>query len=105
MNMGMGSPASGMEKPKSEFRNLVEGLLKESNLFPVVTIPSGSEEKMSVIEAVENNELMLYIELAGETDERLDAVHCLVTINDELEKPDPDHEFVEQTIEQLKEYL
>lgn len=105
MNMGMGSPASGMEKPKNEFRGLVEGLLKGSDIFPVISV-GDKGEKMSVIDALEKNELSLYVDYSGNSsDKKLDAVHCLVAIYDELKKPDPDHEFVEQTIEQLKEYL
>ena len=98
------------------FRQLVESLLKKSNQFSdFITSRNlearSAEEKNNIennrtkiIKAIENNELSEFI---GEnaSDKTLDAVSCLTSIYDELGKDKPDEEFIEKTVEQLKEYL
>ncbi len=110
MNMNFGMGGEGLEMPmeeKKNFRQAVGNLLENSELFPVVAIPgSVTGEKMSVIDALEKNELMIYLELSGsKSDKKLDAVSCLTAIYDELEREKPDQDFIDGTIEQLKEFL
>lgn len=101
--MTFGEPKFEVKKP-TEFRLLVEDLVKNSYLFGEWVNPVDPDEKMSVLDAIEKNELSLYM---GEraNDRELDAVNCLTAIYDELKKSSPDNDFIEETVEQLKEYL
>jgi len=110
----------GIER-KPNFRNLVKDLLTESNLFQVSSPRAtlGGEytetekqamekERTEIIEAIEKNDLSFYIEKnfsKNPSNKVIDAVHCLTTIHDELEKESPDENFISDTVEQLKEYL
>ena|SRR3989344_1301065 len=91
----------GMEGPQN-FRGLVGNLVEGSDLFPIKTI--GKNEQMTILDAIENNEVSLYVPERAD-DKMLDAVHCLVTIYDELKKQEPDQDFITSTVKQLKEYL
>lgn len=101
------------------FRLLVEDLLKKSYLFqktpPKAMMFSTDEEKkamekameterVGIIKAIENNILSSFVPRNAD-DKTLDAVSCLTSIYDELGKDEPDKKFIEQTVEQLKEYL
>lgn len=88
----------------SRFRQLVEGLVDKSEVLDDWTNPTKPEETMSILDAIEKNELSLY---AGErtSDKELDAINCLTAIYDELKEEEPDEEFIKETVEQLKEYL
>ena len=103
------------------FRSLVEGLLKESDLFPT-SQPRATllaehtdeekramkDEKTAVLTAIENNDLTSFVaaKFGGEpNDTVMDAIRCLTAIYDELKKAEPDENFVRETVEQLKEYL
>ena len=102
--MKIGEPKFETKQP-TEFRTLVEDLLKDSKLLEDWINPrEGSNEKMSVIDAIEKNELPFY---AGNyrSDRELDAINCLTAIYDELKKSDPNNNFIEETVAQLREYL
>lgn len=96
MDMG----PTGMEK-KSMLRDLVGDLIKDNPKFGKKKI--GSTE-MDVIDAIEANEVTFYLH-TNPGDDFIDAIHCLHAIHGELEKNNPDEDFIERTIEQLKEYL
>jgi len=101
--MVIGEPKFEMKQP-TEFRELVESLVEGSGLFKDWVNPTNPDEKMSVLDAIEKNELSLYMgERASE--QKIDAVRCLTAIYDELKKSGPDSDFIEQTVERLKEYL
>jgi len=91
---------TGMES-FSSFRGLVGHLVENSDLFPVKKV---GEEQMSILDAIEKNEITLYVPERA-SDKMLDAVHCLISIHEELEKEEPDQNFIESTVERLKEYL
>ena len=95
----------GLERkdPRNQrFESLVKSLVAGSSTLPAKSL--GPDTKLGIIEAIERNEVTLYVsDSAG--DRVLDAVHCLTAIYDELGKDEPDEDFVEQTVEQLKEYL
>jgi hypothetical protein len=55
-----------------------------------------------ILDAIEQNKLSLY-RIVG--DREHNAVDCLISIYDELAKEEPKEDFIEQTIERLKEYL
>jgi hypothetical protein len=117
--MAIGEPKFEANQP-TRFRQLVEELLSESNLFQSSQQRAWSsgeyddfvkklkeekkEERTKIIEAIEKNELSSYL---GErpSDQQSDAANCLVAIYDEMKKPNPDEAFIEQTVAQLKEYL
>ena len=92
----------GGEKPKLEkspnkesqnatFRGLVGNLFTEDAIFG-----------RDILDAIEQNRLSSY-PIHG--DRQRDAVECLIHIYDELAKEEPEEDFIEQTVEQLKEYL
>ena len=86
------------------FRQLVEDLVDKSETLSVWVNPTNSDDKMTVIEAIEKNDVSTYTgQYAG--DKKLDAIHCLTSIYDELGKDKPDEEFIEETVKTLKQYL
>lgn len=96
------TPRESRGEKNQRFESLVESLVKGSSLFPEKQITP--DEKLDIVKAIENNEITLYLgNHAG--DRILDAVHCLTAIYDELGKDEPDEDFLNQTVEQLKEYL
>jgi len=88
----------------SRFRQLVEDLVDKSETLRDWINPINPEETMSVLDAIEKNELSLY---GGRStwDKKIDAMNCLTKIYDELKKENPDEEFIKETVERLKEYL
>jgi hypothetical protein len=91
-------------KKTTEFRQLVGSLVESSDLFEEWVSPVNPSDKMSIIDAIENNRIT---DFTGEyiSDKKHDAINCLIAIHDELEKTDTDEDFIEQTVAQLKEYL
>ncbi len=98
-----GEPKFEMKQP-NEFRDLVEDLVKNSETLKdrVISI-GGIEEKINILDAIEGKGLTDYAD--GADDKTLDAIHCLMAIYDELKKDEPDDDFIEETVERLKEYL
>ena len=98
------------QEPKFEmsrdvrFRQLVENLIEQSGTFEIWTNPINPSEKMSVIDAIEKNELSIFIGNHAR-DKKLDAVYCLIAIYDELKRDKPNEDFIKETVEHLKEYL
>ena len=86
----------------SRFRELVAGIVEESDSFPPKEIGEG--ETLSIIDAIENNEVSIYVG-GHPSDRMMDAVTYLLAIYDELKKAEPDQEFIDRTIDELKEYL
>ncbi len=86
------------------FRMLVEDLIEESSLLPEWVNPTNPDEKMSVLDAIEGGEATLYLDEYA-SDEQINAVTCLFSVYVELENEEPDDDFIQDTIEQLKEYL
>lgn len=72
----------------SDFRDLVGDLIKNSGTLEdkVINI-GGHEEKINILDAIEGNGLSEYAE--GGDDKKLDAIHCLTAIYDELKKIHP----------------
>lgn len=91
-------------KKSSSFRDLVEDLVNKSETLGTWVNPTNPDDKMTVIEAIEKDDLATY---AGQyaSDKKLDAIHCLTSIYDELKKDKPDDDFIEETVEHLKMYL
>lgn len=102
--MEVSSPENKKEAQNRIFRQLVGKLVKESSLLLPKTNPVNPKEEFDIISSIEKNEVSLY---AGNymNDKALGAIRCLVAIYDELAKDKPDKEFIEETVEQLKEYL
>ncbi len=90
------------EDRNQRFESLVNGLVAQSSLFPEKQL--SPDTKLGIIESIEGNEVTLYLGSSA-SDRTLDAVHCLTAIYDELGKGEPDEDFLEQTVERLKEYL
>lgn len=84
------------------FESLVKSLVAGSSTLPEKSL--SPDTKLGIVEAIERNEVTLYVDQSA-GDEVLDAVRCLTAIYDELGKDEPDEDFIEQTVEQLKEYL
>ncbi len=103
------------------FRNLVTPLLRESYLFqttpPRATLGGEhtvaekadmEKERTEIIEAIEKNNVVHFLESKfgpNPNDKVTDAVQCLVTIYDALEKVVPDDELIDSAVEQLRTYL
>lgn len=87
-----------------DFRSLVESTVKDSEVLTDWVNPIKPEETMSVLDAIERNEVSLYIGKRP-SDRKNDAVNLLVAIYDELKKPTPDQDFIEESVERLKGYV
>ncbi len=88
----------------SDFRDLVGDLVKNSETLKDKVIAVGNNGiKINILDAIENKGLSEYAD--GANDRTLDAINCLIEIYDELKKDTPNGDFIEQTIEDLKEYL
>ncbi|MDP3954170.1 MAG: hypothetical protein Q8Q06_01995 [bacterium] len=96
------SPEEKKQKQNQEFERLVKTLVADSSSLPAKELSSG--KKLDVVSAIENNDLSFYV---GErvSDKTKDAIDCLIAIYDELAKDEPEHDFIEETVEQLKGYL
>ncbi len=92
--------ATHREHPE-DFRSLVGTLVEHSRLFPPRKF---GKEEVTVVDAIERNIVPLYLP-ENPTDEMSEAIHCLTTIHDELQKGEPDEELIKNAVEQLKTYL
>lgn len=83
---------------KEDLKDLLESS-EFAELFPYANIGG---EKMSLFDALENNELSVYVDLIGiNTDSKRDVLECLLCIHNELEKEDPDLSSVSEIKDQL----
>ena len=91
-------------KEPTKFRRLVGDLIEGSDLFKEWVNPVNPDDKMSIIDAIENDRMAEYTgnKVGGK---KLNAIECLMNIHEQLKKPDITEEFIEQAIEQLREYL
>lgn len=92
------------------FRGLVGKLIEGNDLFPILTVEDDEHEggeKMTVLDAIEKNELPLYLKLSGleSSSGGVDAVNCLTALYEESRKLNPDKNFIADTVEMLKGYL
>ncbi|OGY62901.1 MAG: hypothetical protein A2745_02275 [Candidatus Harrisonbacteria bacterium RIFCSPHIGHO2_01_FULL_44_13] len=99
------------KEPKSEenrnlrFRQLVENLVEKSGLFEPQIGPSGPDGKMTILDAIEKNQLPRYMEKYKDDKKRVDAMYSLLEIYDGLGKENPDEDVINETMRILKEYL
>ena len=101
--MGIGEPKLEY-KQSSDFKGLVEDLINKSITLKERPDPINKNSKLNILDAIENNRITDY---TGDNanDKELDAINYLIAIHDELKKPSPDNDFIEETVERLKEYL
>ena len=93
---------SGIEKKKT-FRELVSYRVQNNSLFPLVEVGNG-QGKMSVLDAIEKDKVVLYLELCGYQElnlDRHDAIHNLTVIYDELQNKEPDQAIIDAAIAKL----
>jgi hypothetical protein len=95
----------GKEEQNKEFRGLLEDLITQSENGLLAPVRISEDEELSVLDAVENNELSLYAGGNERNDKKLDALNLITSIYDELGKENPDNDFIVETVEELKEYL
>lgn len=104
MNMKGIQPERKIEQRKS-FRDMVGQLIEGHPFFPLVEIGNG-QPKMSIIDALENDTLVTYVDLSGYgSKERLDAIHCLTVMYDESKKAIFEGNKFFDAMEELKQLL
>jgi hypothetical protein len=86
----------------ARFERLVRDLLAGSDMFPEKQLTA--DTKVDVMTAIEKNLTASYVG-ARSDGKFLEGMDCLVAIYDEVHKEQPDEAFIEETVEQLKEYL
>lgn len=68
-------------------------------------IPEDSElASLDIINAITRNEVVIALG-SRPRDNMIDAVDCLTTIYDELQKDEPDYNFIDEVVVELREYV
>lgn len=89
---------------ENKFRELVQDLVKESNLFGISIDPSNPEDRMTVLDAIEKNQILIYTDRYSDN-RKINALLCLIAIYHEIATEEPDQCRLNTMTEKLKEYL
>ncbi len=91
------------ENPKNHLRDLVGGLVENSELFPFRKI-EGHENEVGLLDAIENNTLELYLP-SYPSDREFEAIEIIHLMQEELKNETPNMRWIEERVEELKKYL
>lgn len=86
----------------TRFRELAGDI---SPLLPEVEVGFTTSEELGVLKAIETGEIAVYTSKIQLSNQQFDALYILLAIYDELDNEEPDEDFIEELIGQLKELL